>query len=230
MNKQLAVACLMGVVAFLGGCSDNKADQLAAAEQRNRSLNDRANKASSTLQACINERNSLGQQLLAARNEIESLRAQVANAPTPEPAPTGWTAVPGGGMIAIEDNLLFAAGKVTLRDDARKTLDGIVTTLKKEYGDKDIVVFGHTDDRPIKKSGWDDNWQLSSERSLAVTRYLQEHGIESHRLVSAGCGENRPRAVNDSDQNRTRNRRVEIFAIDPQALTGRSSPSDSKRS
>jgi chemotaxis protein MotB len=130
--------------------------------------------------------------------------------------------VPGGGMIAIEDNLLFAAGKVQLRAEARKTLDAIVSTLRSEYGDKDIVVFGHTDDRPIKKSGWDDNWQLSSERALAVTRYLQEHGIESHRLVSAGCGEYRPRSVNDSDSNRTRNRRVEIFAIDPQALTGRS--------
>jgi chemotaxis protein MotB len=170
----------------------------------------------------MNERNALNQRLLAAMNDVESLRAQLASAPAPEPAPAGWTAVPGGGMIAIEDNVLFAPGKVTLRPEAKRTLDSIVSTLKSEYADKDIVIFGHTDDRPIKKSGWDDNWQLSSERALAVTRHLQQHGIESHRLVSAGCGEYRPRVVNDSDPNRTRNRRVEIFAIDPQALTGRS--------
>jgi chemotaxis protein MotB len=222
MKKQYAAACLLGFV-VLTGCSGNKADELAAAEQRNRAVNERANKAFSDLQACMNERNALNQRLLAAMNDVETLRAQLASAPTPEAAPEGWTAVPGGGMIAIEDNLLFAPGRVTLRPEAKKTLDSIVSTLKSEYGDKDIVIFGHTDDRPIKKSGWDDNWQLSSERALAVTRYLQQHGVESHRLVSAGCGEYRPRSVNDSEGNRTRNRRVEIFAIDPQALTGRSS-------
>jgi chemotaxis protein MotB len=124
-------------------------------------------------------------------------------------------------MIAIEDDLLFAPGRITLREEARKTLDGIVSTLQGEYGDKDIVIFGHTDDRPIKKSGWDDNWQLSTERALAVTRFLQEHGISASRLVASGCGEHRPRVPNTTEPNRTANRRVEIFAIDPQALTGR---------
>ena len=125
-------------------------------------------------------------------------------------------------MIAIEDKLIFAPGKVTIRDEARRTLDAIVSTLKSDYSDKDIIVFGHTDDRPIVKSGWQDNWQLSSERALAVTRFLESRGVGANRLVSAGCGEYRPRVTNNSEPNRTRNRRVEIFAIDPQALTGRS--------
>jgi chemotaxis protein MotB len=124
-------------------------------------------------------------------------------------------------MIAIEENILFAPGKVTLRDEARKTLDAIVSTLEGEYGSKDIMVFGHTDDRPIKKSGWADNWQLSTERGLAVVRYLREHGVAAERLVAAGCGEYRPRVPNTTEPNRLSNRRVEIFAIDAQARTGR---------
>jgi len=141
--------------------------------------------------------------------------------PAAQPAPAGWTAVPGGGMIAIEENILFPPGKIALRDEAKKTLDAIVSTLEGEYSGKDIMVFGHTDDRPIKKSGWDDNWQLSTERSLAVVRYLAEHGVNAERLVAAGCGEHRPRAANTSEPNRLSNRRVEIFAIDAQARTGR---------
>jgi len=201
-----------------GGCGNpNK----SAPDQQNQALSNQLNRAHADLQRAINERNALNERLAAHMREADSLRAQLANLPEPEPAPPGWTSVPGGGMIAIEDGVLFAPGRNVVRDEAKRTLDGIVSTLQGEYGDKDIVIFGHTDDRPIKKSGWDDNWQLSSERSLAVARFLQEHGVAPNRLVASGCGEYRPRVPNNTEPNRTANRRVEIFAIDPQALTGR---------
>jgi chemotaxis protein MotB len=149
------------------------------------------------------------------------VRAELAGRPLVEQAPAGWTAVPGGGMISIEENILFGPGKAVLRDEARKTLDGIASTLSGEYGNKDIMVFGHTDDRPIKKSGWNDNWQLSTERGLAVVRYLKEHSVSPDRLVAAGCGEYRPRVPNTTEPNRLSNRRVEIFAIDAAPRTGR---------
>lgn len=170
----------------------------------------------------LRERDRLGHELQNARQDADSLRAQLASMPPPveEPAP-GWTAVPGGAMIAIEDSVLFASGKVVLRDEARKTLDAIVSTIRSKYDQKDVLVFGHTDDRPIKKSGWSDNWELSTERALSVVRYLQEHGIPASRLVAAGCGENRPRDPNKSEVSRTANRRVEIYAVDPDWAPGR---------
>jgi len=210
---------LLAVVA--SGCATQTKKDMASLEDRNRNLAGQLNKTRGDLDAASRERAALDQRLAAAIRDVDSLRAEIAGRPESQIAPAGWTAVPGGGMIAIEENIIFAPGKVMLRDEARKTLDAIVSTLEGEYGGKDIMVFGHTDDRPIKKSGWADNWQLSTERSLAVVRYLREHGVGADRLVAAGCGENRPRVPNNSEPNRLSNRRVEIFAIDAQAQTGR---------
>jgi len=223
MNKSMILRTtpVWFLAAVASGCATNAKQDMASLEDRNRNLAAQLNKTRSDLEAAQRDRAALDQRLAGAIRDVDSLRAELAGRPEPQTAPTGWTAVPGGGMIAIEENILFAPGKVTLRDEARKTLDAIVSTLEGEYGGKDIMVFGHTDDRPIKKSGWADNWQLSTERSLAVVRYLREHGVGPERLVAAGCGENRPRVANSSEPNRLSNRRVEIFAIDAQARTGR---------
>jgi chemotaxis protein MotB len=207
-------------MATVAGCASAGKQSAAEMEDRNQKLAAQLNKARSDLDAERRALADLNQRLAAANRDIDGLRSQVNAAPV-ESAPAGWTAVPGGGMIAIEENILFQPGKITLRDEAKKTLDAIVSTLEGTYSGKDIIVFGHTDDRPIKKSGWDDNWQLSTERSLAVVRYLGEHGVKPDRLVAAGCGEHRARVANNSEPNRLSNRRVEIFAIEAQARTGR---------
>lgn len=204
----------------LVGCASAGKPSAADLEDRNNKLAAQLNKTRNDLEAERRARADLDQRLAAAIRDVDGLRSQVNTSPI-EPAPAGWTAVPGGGMIAIEENILFQPGKITLREEAKKTLDAIVSTLEGEYSGKDIMVFGHTDDRPIKKSGWDDNWQLSTERGLAVVRYLAEHGVKADRLVAAGCGEHRPRVANSSEPNRLSNRRVEIFAIEAQARTGR---------
>ncbi len=210
--------CFCAVIA--AGCATTPKADVAALEDRNRNLSAQLNKARADLDAERRARAEMDQRLASAIRDVDDLRGQLSARPV-EPAPAGWTAVPGGGMIAIEENILFQPGKVTLRDEARKTLDGIVSTLEGEYARKDIMVFGHTDDQPIKKSGWDDNWQLSTERALAVVRYLREHGVSPDRLVAAGVGENRPRVPNNTEANRLSNRRVEIFAIDAAPRTGR---------
>jgi chemotaxis protein MotB len=215
-------ALMLVPVLFLGGCqTPAQKDKLARLEAANRDLAARANRASSDLERAMRERDQLYQQLLAAQGNADDLRRQLESMPMAETAAPGWTPVPGGAMIAIDDRVLFAPGKITLRGDAQRTLEAIVSTLQGEYGDRDVLVFGHTDDRPIRKSGWQDNWQLSTERSLAVVRYLQERGLAPARLVAAGCSEYRPRAPNDSESNRAANRRVAIFAADPALQLGR---------
>ncbi len=220
-KEKVLRAIPLGLLAVVvGGCAGTGRPTAAELEDRNQKLAAQLSKARSDLDAERRARGDMDQRLNAALRDIDGLRGQVAQRPE-TPTPAGWTAVPGGGMIAIEENILFQPGKVALREEARKTLDAIVSTLEGEYAGKDIMVFGHTDDRPIKKSGWDDNWQLSTERGLAVVRSLREHGVSPERLVAAGCGEHRPRKANDSEPNRLSNRRVEIFAIDAQPHTGR---------
>ena len=199
-----------------GGCVDKKTqERLTLLEDTNRDLTARLNGAMTELAMSGEDRDGLSGQLLASQQEIDRLREELANMPIPEEAAPGWTAVPGGAMIAIEGSVLFSPGKVTLRDQAVRALGAIISTVQGEYADKDILVFGHTDNQPIVKSGWQDNWQLSTERSLSVVRHLAGHGVSSSRLVACGCGEHRPVTPN-SASNRARNRRVEIFAIDLQ--------------
>ncbi len=204
------------------GCSQKHNDRILMLEDTNRTLAHQLNAMRGELDQSFRVREGLDGQLLAASREADGLRNQLANQPEPILlAAPGWQAVPGGAMIAIESGVLFASGKVKMRSDAQRTLDGIVSTLQGEYDSQEIFVVGHTDDRPIKKSGWKDNWQLSTERSLAVVRYLADHGVSRDRLVACGAGEYRPIASNDSRTNRATNRRVEIFAMDPASSFGK---------
>src|SRR5690606_7587637 len=79
--------------------------------------------------------------------------------------------------VRVPGDVLFAAGKVELRSEAKKTLTEIASVIKREYSGKRIRVEGYTDTDPIKRSGWKDNLQLSAERAAAVHRHLQEQGV-----------------------------------------------------
>lgn len=157
------------------------------------------------------------QELAAVQTSSNDLRNQLASRPEPEAAvPQGWTAVPGGAMIAIEGEVLFDFAKTELRSEARAKLDAIAGTIASQYPVSDILVYGHTDNVGIgpSKNKWKDNLELSAQRALSVVRYLQGRGVNPTRLVAAGCGEHRPVVANTSSANRTKNRRVEIYALD----------------
>lgn len=78
-------------------------------------------------------------------------------------------------------------------------------------GDARITVSGHTDDLPISTGRFRDNWDLSSARAVSVIRELvMSHGIDPRRLEARGYADTRPLAGNDTEQDRARNRRIEI--------------------
>lgn len=212
LGRLATIGLLAGAAA---GCATGTNERMSMLEEANRLLGARLNRAGSDLEAARQEQQALDRRLAAALAEADRLRDDLANQPVPETTAPGWTAVPGGAMIAIDADVLFAPGRIALRDESRRALDGVVSTLQGQYSDKDVLVLGHTDNQPIKKSGWHDNYQLSTERALAVVRHLKEHGVETQRLIAAGCGEFRPRGSNASETGRSHNRRVEIFAINP---------------
>lgn len=209
-------------VILAAGCATKEKQRIGMLEQANQNLTDRLNATRGELDSATRDREALDRRLQTALSQIDSLKNQLAERPAMEPAAPGWTAVPGGAMIAIEGRVLFAPGKNTLRPEARRTLDAVQSAIQGEYADKDVLVFGHTDNQPIKKSGWKDNYELSTERALAVVRYLEEHGVSAKRLIACGCGEHRPVVPNSSAANRAANRRVEIYAMDPSLYRGRS--------
>ena len=67
-------------------------------------------------------------------------------------------------------------------------------------------VGGHTDN--IGTSDY--NMKLSQARADAVKTWLVSHGIATARVTARGYGDTRPLVANDTDQDRFKNRRVEL--------------------
>jgi chemotaxis protein MotB len=102
--------------------------------------------------------------------------------------------------------VLFDKGKAQLKPSAGKTLDKIVSAIKKDYSTKTIFVDGHTDADPITrtKEQWEDNWDLAAARANAVRRYLTSHGVDSKKVDLRAFGPNHPKG------GKAASRRVEI--------------------
>ncbi len=117
-----------------------------------------------------------------------------------------------GLIIRFLEDILFDLGSADLRSDSKRLLDAVGTELlKSTYY---IRVEGHADNLPIHTVKYPSNWELSAARSIAVTRYLiEQHGLDPQRLSSLGYGEYRPLFPNTSEQNRARNRRVDIVVL-----------------
>ncbi len=118
-----------------------------------------------------------------------------------------------GIIIRVSGNLLFDSGRADLKDDALPVLAAITKRVRSMPNE--LRVEGHTDNIPISTPFYPSNWELSSARALAVTRYLVDNGISPRRPGSIGFGEYRPVVPNDTRDNRAKNRRVDIVIAYP---------------
>jgi chemotaxis protein MotB len=119
-----------------------------------------------------------------------------------------------GLVITVVGDLLFDSGKAKVRQEAYSVLDKVSTVLKENLAGYSIGIEGHTDDQPIKHSGWKSNWELSAHRALSVLNYLeQEQGIDGRRLSAIGYGEYHPVSTNATREGQQLNRRVEIIVL-----------------
>lgn len=119
-----------------------------------------------------------------------------------------------GLVITFVADILFDSGKSKIRPEAYSILDKVSKVLVENVPDLNIGIEGHTDNVPIKHSGWKSNWELSSARALSVLHFLvEEKGLEPFRVAAIGYGEFRPVAGNDTQEGRQKNRRVEVVII-----------------
>lgn len=116
-----------------------------------------------------------------------------------------------GIVIGLKDNLLFKSGEYNLNPEAYKILN-IVTENIRGLPNK-ISIEGHTDNVPIKTELIRSNWDLSSLRALSVLYYFKDMGISPDRLSATGFGEYYPIADNETEEGRSKNRRVEIVIV-----------------
>ena len=162
-------------------------------------------------------RNSNEEQLLIqAEGEVEPVDEQEDTLPIEE-ALKAFTAEPGinvrysnqGAHITFEDFLLFDFGQADMNPGGLAFLDKMGDLIQKIPFP--VRVEGHTDNVPIHTARYPSNWELSIARAVSVVKYFAESGkINPQRLSAVGYGATRPLVPNDSRENRTRNRRVEI--------------------
>ena len=118
------------------------------------------------------------------------------------------------GRIGISGNVLFALNSAELQPEGRqllKTLTGpLVAYLQSR--DEILMVSGFTDDRQVRGGNrpFADNWELSAQRALTVTRTLIEDGLPSASVFAAAFGAEQAVASNADADGRARNRRVEM--------------------
>lgn len=121
-----------------------------------------------------------------------------------------------GVLLIFRDDLLFDKGQAIVKADVKKTLYSLGSILKK-YNNK-IRIEGHTDNIPIKNNYFDSNWELSTSRAISVVKYYTEELSANERIAPnvfevAGLGEYSPVAPNDTDENRQKNRRIEVIIL-----------------
>jgi len=106
----------------------------------------------------------------------------------------------------------FDSGSADITSTMEGMMAKLVPVLKKLSEKQDIVVEGHTDDRPIRNEYFDSNWELSTARATSVARMLiDKYGLPAARMGAIGYGEHRPVVPNDSPDHRAKNRRVVFF-------------------
>ena len=154
---------------------------------------------------------SLGIREIAAQVTVsdaprQSIKLTLRYKGPPPPPPIIVPAPPAARFIL--DGLNFDTGKATLRPESVGRLDSVADFMAHKKNAR-IEISGHTDNIGKKKA----NQALSEKRAQSCRDYLVSKGIEPSRIATAGYGDERPIAPNDTEQGRQRNRRIEATEL-----------------
>jgi flagellar motor protein MotB len=121
------------------------------------------------------------------------------------------------GKIGISGNVLFALNSDQLQPEGKQLLKSLSQPIAAYLGASEqmLMVSGFTDDMPVRGSNsrFTDNWELSAQRALTVTRTLIEDGVPASSIFAAAFGSQQPVADNADAEGRARNRRVEMAPV-----------------
>jgi flagellar motor protein MotB len=149
------------------------------------------------------------------QRQLETQRRKALEQALAGPLATGRVTLVNG-RIGINGNVLFALNSDELQPAGRevlKSLAGPLTAYLKSH-DEILMISGFADDRQVRAGNrFADNWELSAERALTVTRALIDAGVPAPSVFAAAFGSEQPVSSNADDEGRAKNRRVEIAAV-----------------
>lgn len=202
-------------------------ERLAALEAREDSLQTRLDEANATISMYESKTGGLQKALRVTMEDIEALRKQRAAALKRlreyRDLAKRLASVVESGQLAVKvrnnkmvlempNAVLFDSGKTEVKPAGQEALKQVAEALK-TVDEREFLVGGHTDNVPIKVSGFESNWELSTARAVEVLNLLETAGVEPQRLAAAGFGEFDPVAPNETEEQRAQNRRTEIILM-----------------
>jgi chemotaxis protein MotB len=217
LSKKFALLTIVMIsFGLLSGCTNYK-KKYNALNVEHQNLKGLYDNCKTTLDSSASEKENLAARLAEGEQTIEDLRKQMEEKGQTSGQATGFDgyqvdmdAAAGTITVTLPNAILFDSGKDVLKSSAKKNLNEIVSVLNEKYSGRLLDIVGHTDSDPIKKSKWEDNWQLSTERALTVLRELVQNGIPENQVRAVGCGSSIPVADNSSASGKAKNRRVEL--------------------
>ena len=164
-----------------------------------------------------------------AQRKIETQRRETLEQALAGPLAAGRITLVDG-RIGIRGNVLFALNSDQLQPEGREVLKSLAGPLT-EYlraRDEALMVSGFTDNRQVSGSNekYVDNWELSAQRALTVTRALIAEGVPAASVFAAAFGAQQPVGSNADEAGRASNRRVEMAPVP--RLKQTASPADAK--
>jgi chemotaxis protein MotB len=117
-----------------------------------------------------------------------------------------------GLRVNVSQDILFDSGSAALDKNGTEVLGRVAKELKKQSSHQ-IVVIGHTDNKPIRSNlakQYPSNWELAGARAASVVRLFSRTGLPSKRMQATSVADTQPAASNDTEQGRAKNRRIEI--------------------
>jgi outer membrane protein OmpA-like peptidoglycan-associated protein len=131
---------------------------------------------------------------------------QVERIPDPSELPREQVVEVVKNQVTMDDTASFSLDSDSLSEAARSALEGFVSSLRDTRILGEIRIVGHT-----CSLGTDEyNQGLSERRAGTVFDFLVGAGVDASMLRREGRGESEPRFSNETEESRSRNRRVEI--------------------
>lgn len=206
---------------LLGGCTGKLKEENAALRDENAQIKE-------SLKSTETEKAALATQMQQTQAEKDRLAAELAARQSQPQAPMAmnqgsdneWRGNGGGSSrnrggnsgserFVIAGDALFAAGQATLKSDAKKSIDRVLSQVKSAQS---VRIEGYTDSDPIKnpavKKKYPTNAALSKARADAVKSYLVSRGVSSSKITTVGKGSENPKSTKQDS------RRVEIVVAE----------------
>jgi flagellar motor protein MotB len=150
------------------------------------------------------------------KREVAEQRRQALEEALADPLAAGRVTL-RDGKIGISGSVLFSLNSAELQEEGRELLHTLRAPLQVYLGENEqlLMVSGFTDDLPIQKGNlhFRDNWELSAQRALTVTRALIEEGMPADMVFAAAFGAQQPVVENSDSESRSQNRRVEMAPV-----------------